>query len=338
MSKRDYYDVLGVSKNASVNEIKKSYRKLAKEYHPDKGGDEHKFKEVSEAYETLSDDGKRANYDRFGHSGPKQQQRGNPFADFGGFRNPFADFGDSQIIVGDNIIMTLKLTMEEIFTGVKKTYKYTRKGTCDTCHGHGGEDMTDCSVCGGSGKMVNVINTPVGFMQQIITCNHCNGVGKTYTKECKVCIGKGVLNKTETIEIEVPPGVLEGMVFVMEGKGHGIKSGVEGDLHIKIHELTHNIFTRSGSDLKLNLKLSYPQLILGDKVEIDTIEGGKIRVSIPEYSEVGSNLRIPFKGTKIYGKEGRGDILITLGIDIPKNLDDNTKSIIIDLKEKLTTV
>ena len=335
MSKRDYYDVLGIKKGASSDEIKKAYRKLAKEYHPDKGGDEQKFKEVSEAYEILSDSDKKANYDQFGHSG--QQRGGNPF---GGFRNPFgggfAGFSDGpQTRVGSDMSLVLKLTLEETFTGVKKTYKYTRKVTCNTCSGHGGEDVHNCNVCGGSGKTLNVIKTPMGIIQQIVTCQACEGLGKTYTTACKTCNGNGVVDTIETIEVDVPAGVMDGMTFIMQGKGHGIKGGVEGDLQIKIHEAAHKMFNRSGADLKMILKLSYPQLVLGDKVEIDTIEGTKIRVTIPEHSDVGSNLRIPFKGTKQYGRDTRGDILITLGIEIPKKLDDDTKAIIIDLKEKL---
>ena len=337
MSKRDYYEVLGLKKGATADEIKKAYRKLAKEHHPDKGGSEDKFKEISEAYDTLSDSDKKNNYDRFGHS--KGGQQGDPF---GGFRNPFRGgftggfAGGPQTRVGSNMSLLIKLTLEEIFTGTKKTYKYSRKVKCGTCKGHGGEDVIDCGVCGGSGHVVNVYNTPMGQIQQVTQCQACDGLGTSYTKKCNTCNGHGLVDSTEEIEVDVPAGVMEGMTFVMEGKGHGVKGGNEGDLHIKVHEIPHKTFTRSGSDLKMNLKLSYPQLILGDKIEIDTIDGSKIRISIPEYSEVGNNLRIPFKGIKTYGKDGRGDVLITLGIDIPKKLDDDTKSLIIDLKEKLT--
>lgn len=333
MSKRDYYDILGVSKTANANDIKKAYRKLAKEHHPDKGGDEQKFKEISEAYEVLSDNDKKANYDRFGHNGPNQRG-GDPFA---GFRNPFGGgFNmEPEVRVGPNMSLILKLILEETFNGVNKTYKYTRKTKCKPCNGQGGDDVVNCSVCGGSGRTINVIKTPMGIIQQMVICQACDGDGKTFTKACKTCNGHGVVSSEETIEVNVPAGVMDGMAFVMEGKGHGVKNGIEGDLHIKIHELQHKLYTRSGADLKMNLKLSYPQLVLGDKIEIDTIEGTKIRVSIPEYSEVGSNLRIPFKGTKLYGKEGRGDVLITLGVDIPKKLDDETKAVIVELKEKL---
>jgi len=333
MSKRDYYEILGLKKDATSNEIKKAYRKLAKEHHPDKGGSEDKFKEISEAYDTLSDSDKKTNYDRFGHS--KGGRQGNPF---GGFRNPFSSgFNrEKQPRFGNNMSLLVKLTLEEIFTGTKKTYKYTRKVKCGTCKGHGGEDVVDCGVCGGSGHVVHVFNTPMGQIQQVTQCDACDGLGTTYTRQCKTCNGHGLVDVTENIEVDIPSGVIEGMTFVMEGKGHGIKGGSEGDLHIKVHEIQHKTYTRSGSDLKMILKLSYPQLILGDKVDIETIDGSKIRISIPEHSDVGNNLRIPYKGIKTYGKDGRGDIMITLGVDIPKNIDDDTKSLIIDLKEKLT--
>ena len=331
MSKRDYYEVLGLKKGATADEIKKAYRKLAKEHHPDKGGSEDKFKEVSEAYDTLSDSEKKSNYDRFGSS--KGGPQANPFG-----RNPFSGGFHARPTpapVGADMSLLVKLTLEEIFTGTKKTYKYTRKAKCNSCNGHGGEDVIDCGVCNGSGHVVTVYNTPVGHIQQVTTCTACGGSGNSYTKECKPCSGYGLIDNEETVEVDIPSGVLEGMTFIMSGKGHGIKHGVEGDLHIKIHEIPHKTYTRSGSDLKLNLKLSYPQLVLGDKVDIETIEGTKIRVTIPEYSDVGSNLRIPFKGIKTYGKDGRGDILITLNVEIPKILDGETKEIIIDLKEKL---
>jgi molecular chaperone DnaJ len=338
MSKRDYYEVLGLSKTATADEIKKAYRKLAKEFHPDKNaGDkeaEEKFKEISEAYEHLSDENKKAKYDRFGHSGGNDTgfnpfRTRNPFSGFNPFGN---DFTQTQR-VGANMSLLLKLSLEEIFNGVKKTYKYTRNVSCHTCEGHGGTDVHECSTCNGSGSVTQVYNTPIGYVQQQSTCTICDGVGKTYKTKCNTCNGSGLEKKEETIEVEVPAGVQEGMTFVMSGKGHGVKSGIEGDLHIKVMELPHSVFTRNGADLKMNLKLSYPQLVLGDKVEIETIENSKIRISVPEGSDVGSNLRIPNKGTKIYGKEGRGDLIINLGVDIPKKPSDKLKSAIIDLKE-----
>lgn len=336
MSKRDYYEVLGLKKGAQPDEIKKAYRKLAKEFHPDKNqGDkeaENKFKEISEAYEHLSDADKKAKYDRFGHNsgGVNMDDIFSQFGDiFGGRRQQ----QQQRVRVGGNMSLLLKLTQEEIFTGVKKTYKYTRNVSCNDCGGHGGIDVTDCADCNGTGMRTQVFQTPMGYVQQQTGCSSCDATGKKYKTACTSCGGKGLKNVEETIEVEVPAGVQEGMAFVMERKGHGVKSGIEGDLHIKIMELPHKIFTRNGADLKMTLKLNYHQLVLGDKVEIDTIEGGKIRMSIPEGSDVGSNLRVPFKGTKLYGKESRGDIIVTLGIDIPKNPNDKLKEAVIGLKE-----
>ena len=341
-NKKDFYKILGLSdyeKNLSNTEfkkvLKKKYRDLCKEFHPDKNqGDkeaEEKFKEISEAYEHLSDDNKKATYDRFGYSGGNQNRRSyNPFSGF----NPFSNFEQQQRVrVGENMSLILKLTQEEIFTGTKKTYKYTRNVSCTDCSGHGGSDVHDCTDCGGTGMVTQVFNTAIGYMQQQTTCTMCSGTGQKYTTECKTCSGKGLNKVEETIDVEVPAGVQEGMAFVMEGKGHGIKSGIEGDLHIKIMELPHKLYTRNGVDLKMTLKLNYHQLVLGDKVEIETIDGGKIRMSVPEGSDVGSNLRIPFKGTKLYGKESRGDVIVTLGIDIPKNPKDKLKEAVIGLKE-----
>lgn len=336
MKKRDYYEVLGLKKGASSDEIKKSYRKLAKELHPDVNPDnkdaEEQFKEVSEAYEVLSDAEKKQKYDQFGHEGGRSSRR-NPFGFtaediFGGFQHPVERFGE-------NMNLLVKLTLEEIYTGIVKKYKYTRNDTCKTCHGHGGMDIDDCGTCGGSGTVNRVLNTPIGMMRQTMPCPTCNSTGKTYTQECDSCHGLGTTPIEENIEVNVPSGVQEGMTFIMAGKGQGIKGGKCGDLLINIMEAPHKTYVRSLNDLKMTVKLSYPQLILGDKIEIDTIDGGKIRASIPEYSDVGISLRIPNKGLKALNKDMRGDIVITLSVDIPKKVDDDTKSLLIDLKEKL---
>ena len=196
-------------------------------------------------------------------------------------------------------------------------------------------DIDDCGTCGGSGTVNRVLNTPIGMMRQTMPCPTCNSTGKTYTQECDSCHGLGTTPIEENIEVNVPSGVQEGMTFIMAGKGQGIKGGKCGDLLINIMEAPHKTYVRSLNDLKMTVKLSYPQLILGDKIEIDTIDGGKIRASIPEYSDVGISLRIPNKGLKALNKDMRGDIVITLSVDIPKKVDDDTKSLLIDLKEKL---
>ena len=340
MDKRDYYEVLGLTKGADANEIKKAYRKLAKELHPDKGGDENKFKEVSEAYEVLSDADKKAKYDQYGHDGERAGGFGgfNPFGGgfnpFGGGFNPFGNHMEKQQRVGENMNLNVKLTLEEIHTGITKKYKYNRTDSCGDCGGHGGHDIIDCPVCHGSGQINRIINTPMGQMHQIITCTTCSGSGTKFTKECNTCSGSGIKSIEEIIEITIPAGVQEGMTFVMGGKGHAIKSGRNGDLLINFQEITHKVFTRNVFDLKMTLKLKYHQLVLGDKVDLEMIDGTHIRVNIPEYSDVGSNLRLQGKGLQAFKKDFRGDVIISLGLDVPKVINDDTRKILLELKEK----
>ncbi len=329
MDKRDYYEVLGLTKGANANEIKKAYRKLAKTLHPDMGGDENKFKEVSEAYEILSDADKKAKYDQYGHEG-ERHTRFNPFNS--GF-NPFGNVYEQPERVGENMSITIKLTLEEIHTGITKKYKYNRTDSCGDCDGHGGHNITDCPVCNGSGQVNRVINTPIGQMYQVIPCTTCAGSGTKFTTECKTCSGTGVKTIEEMVEITIPAGVQEGMTFVMSGKGHAIKSGKNGDLLVNFLEITHKVFTRNVFDLKMPLKLKYHQLVLGDKVDLEMIDGSHIRVTIPEYSDVGSNLRLQGKGLQAFRKDFRGDVIINLGLDVPKLIDDETRKILLELKE-----
>jgi len=328
MGKKDYYEVLGIKKDATASEIKKAYRNLAKEFHPDKNPDnkaaEDLFKEIQEAYETLSDDKKRSNYDQFGHTNGRQQEHYDPF---GGFRP------ERPTKVGETMSLVIKLTLEEIYTGTQKKYKYNRTDKCDDCHGHGGTNARNCGICNGSGYVMRGFRTPMGTISQMFPCQVCSGEGLVYETACNTCNSTGLKNIEETIEINIPHGVMDGMRFVMTGKGHGIKGGETGDLHIQVSEIPHKVFTRSSSgDLKMNLKLTYTQLVLGDKIEIETIDGGKIRVPIPEFSDVGNNLRIPTKGLKVFGKDSRGDLTITLGIDIPKELNESQREILSTLK------
>jgi|ERR1035437_1271077 molecular chaperone DnaJ len=321
MSKRDYYEVLGVSKGASSDEIKKSYKNLVKKYHPDKGGDVELFKEVAEAYEVLSNDEKRGYYNNFGHA-----RRGNQQAEYGFRYTP-------PVRVGETMVLTIKLTLEEIYTGIKKIYKYKRNVSCSDCHGHGGSDSQNCGICGGSGVIMRVIRTPIGDFPQGLRCQSCEGIGLTYKTPCNTCNSTGLSSVEETVEVNVPTGVQEGMTFIMPGKGHAIKGGGNGDLHINVMELPHKVYVRNGSDLKMILKLTYSQLVLGDKIEIDTIEGNKIRVNIPEHSDVGINLKVQGKGLKTYNKESRGDIVITLGISIPKQISESAREMLTKLKD-----
>jgi molecular chaperone DnaJ len=324
----DYYDILGLSENdknldgEEFNKVlKKKYRELSKKYHPDKNeGDkeaEEKFKKISEAYNVLSSPEKRNNYDK-----------NSSF-------NPFSNFNDlnQQIVFGPNITLSVKLSLEEIYTGVSKKYKYKRSINCEKCDGHGGKEKIACKKCYGMGKTINSHHTHMGHIQYITTCDECIGSGISYSDDCDSCDGTGLKNVEENIEFNVPHGVFSDMGFVMKGKSNSVKHGQSGDLIIKIIELPHKSFIRNGDDLKMTLKAKYSQLVLGDKIEIDTIDGNKIRVSIPEFSQVGSNLKVKNKGMKVFQQNTYGDLIISLDIEIPKQIDGETKNLIEELKK-----
>lgn len=323
MSKRDYYEVLGVDRDASADDIKKAYRQKAKENHPDKNPDdkvaEEEFKAIAEAYEVLSDVNKKAKYDQFGHAGARQ-----------GFRHEYSP--RKVVRKGPHMSVLVKLTLEEIFTGVKKTFKYKREEACTDCSGHGGTKLNHCTNCGGSGSVVEIFHSPMGYFRAMETCQACNGVGETYENICTTCSGKGTNVSEQTVEVEVPTGVQDGVTFVMNGKGSSIRNGEAGDLHIRIMELPHKEFVRNGDDLRANMKLTYSQLVLGDKVELKTIDG-KIRITIPEYSKVGASLRVPKKGMKSFNSENRGELIISLDIEIPTQISDEERDLIQKLKE-----
>lgn len=318
------YKVLEIDKNASQDDIKKAYRKLSKQHHPDKGGDEEKFKQISSAYDILSNPEKKSNYDRFGDINNK---RNNPFNGFS------AHHYHRTVRKGSDLNLMVKLTLEEIFNGVKKTYKYNRDASCGECNGYGGTDIITCSTCNGNGVIIQIVETPFGHMQAGMTCNVCNGSGEQTKTSCNKCNGNGTTKIEDTVEVEIPSGVKEGMTFAMVGKGNAIKGGEAGNLYIKISEQLHNKFIRNGDDLRYNLKLTYPQLVLGDKVDVDTIDGGKIRVTIPEYSKVNANLKVQNKGLKKFQNENnRGDLVIILEIDIPTTLSDEERELIEKMK------
>ena len=332
MKKRDYYEILGVNKKSSYDEIKKAYRKLALEYHPDKNPNnpeaEEKFKEVAEAYEVLSDPDKKRNYDTYGHSTN------------GNYVNYERDFGfrhRNTVKFGDNIVFNMRLSLEDIFNGVNKQYKYTRKSSCDDCGGKGGHDEKTCPKCNGNGAVGQTIETPFGFIKQVFQCDLCDGMGFTYNTECSTCRGNGVVDKEEVVSIELPLGVRSGMIYSIGEMGHAIRGGRSGDLHVNISEIPHKIFIREGNNLRKKLKLSYPQFVLGDKVDVETIDGSNIRVTIPEYSDVGSNLKVKNKGLPQYNTDDRGDLILELEIDMPKSVDGETKKIIEKLNKKLKT-
>jgi len=337
MSKRDYYEVLGVEKTATPDDIKKVYRKLAMSNHPDKGGDEEKFKEIVEAYEHLSDTDKRAKYDRYGHAG-LNQPTGDSMADF--FRKHGFNPNGARQRIGPNMALTVKLTLEEIYTGCVKKFKYNRKVECTTCSNKGGTGIKSCSSCQGTGMVMEIINTPFGQMRNAVECHECDGIGSTFETACTTCSGEGTVNKEETIDINVPSGVIDNMMFGMQGKGHSIKNGTTGNLIITIMELRHDKYVRSGNDLRAKIQVEYDQLILGDKIEVSTIEGGKIRVQIAPFTKINETLRISGKGMKQLNIDTRGDMFLEIDLVINKNMREEEIEAIRELKklkEKLAT-
>lgn len=337
MQKRDYYEVLGVKKDASSDEIKKAYRKVAMQYHPDRNPDdksaEEKFKEAAEAYEVLSDSDKKSQYDKFGHIGPRAQAEsyGDPLKDFFA-RSGFSGFGQPMQKRGADMQLLIKLTLEEILNGVSKKYKYKRYDNCETCHGKGGTGVKVCPQCQGHGTILERINTNQGAMAMASTCFVCEGSGEIIETSCETCKGEGIKLIDDDVEVNIPAGVMDNMRMALNGKGNSIKGGLAGNLIISIMELPHELYVRSGNDLKHTVKLTYPQLILGDKIEIATIDGTKIRIAIPEYTKVGEILRIQFKGLRQLNSTNRGDLLLVVDLALPTKVSGREREIIEELK------
>ncbi|MCA1741489.1 MAG: molecular chaperone DnaJ, partial [Bacteroidales bacterium] len=344
MSKRDYYEILGVSKGASKDEIKKAYRKQALKYHPDKNtGDtdaEEKFKEAAEAYEVLSNDDKKARYDQFGHAGMGNNMGGG----FGGgmtMEDIFSSFGDifgdafggafgsrrgggrtRNVNRGTNLRLKVKLTLEEFARGAEKKIRVTKYVTCNTCHGSGAasdSDVTTCTACKGTGHTTRVMNTILGQMQTTAACNVCGGEGKVITKKCHKCYGEGITQAEEVIPLSIPAGLAPGMQLSVTGKGNAARrGGINGDLIVVIDEEPHDELLREGNDLIYNLFISIPDAILGANVEVPTIDG-KVRIKIDAGTQGGKILRLRGKGLPDVNGYGKGDLLVNVNVWIPKN-------------------
>lgn len=346
MGKRDYYEVLGVSRGATKEEIKKAYRKQALKYHPDKNpGDkkaEELFKEAAEAYEVLSNDEKRARYDQFGHEGVKGMGNGfggagmtmeDIFASFGDIFGDafgsFTGFGSSRrsssrrVNKGTNLRVKVKLTLQEIANGVEKKIKVKKYDSCPTCGGTGAADpssISTCQMCRGSGHVTRVTNTILGQMQTTTVCPTCGGEGKTITRKCSTCYGEGIVQKDEIIKIDIPAGVGKGMQMTISGKGNAARrGGVNGDLLVVIDEEEHPELIREGHDLIYNLFISVPDAILGTHVEIPTVDNN-VKIRIEPGTQPGKILRLRGKGLPDVNGYGRGDLLVNVNVWIPKNL------------------
>jgi len=344
MGKRDYYEVLGVSKNATKEEIKKAYRQKALQYHPDKNpGDkeaENKFKEAAEAYELLRDDNKRARYDKYGHAGLGGQNGfggagmtmedifasfGDIFGDAFGGLGGFGGFGGGRtrqrVNKGSNLRVKVKLNLQEIAKGAEKKIKVNKYVSCSQCGGSGAADSNSystCSTCRGSGQVTRVTNTLLGQMQSTSTCPTCGGEGKIITKKCNACYGEGIVKAQEIIKINIPAGVGKGMQMTINGKGNAARrGGVPGDLIVVIDEENHPQLIREGKDLIYNLFISVPEAILGTNVEIPTVES-KVKIKIDQGTQPGKILRLRGKGLPEINGYGKGDLLVNINVWIPK--------------------
>ncbi len=364
MAKRDYYDILGVSKSASDEEIKKAYRKVALQYHPDRNpGDkeaEDKFKEAAEAYEVLKDPEKRRRYDQFGHDGMRGggfggggagggmsmddifSQFGDIFGDFGPFEGFFGGGRSRQQgrsargQRGSNLRIKVKLTLEEIANGTQKTIKVKKYVTCDSCNGNGAKDSSsfqNCNTCGGRGVVTRVSNTILGQMQTTQTCPTCNGEGSTITSKCSKCAGEGRMYDEEKITIDIPAGVTEGVQLSMSGKGNqGMRGGPPGDLLITIEEVEHEELKREGQNVVYDLHISFIDATLGTQCDVPTIDG-KARIKVPPGTQAGKVFRLKGKGLPQVNTYGKGDQLIYVNVWTPKQLTAEEKALLEKLRE-----
>jgi len=361
MEKRDYYEVLGVSKNATKEEIKKAYRKQALKYHPDKNPGnkkaEESFKEAAEAYEILSNDEKRAKYDRFGHAGLGGAGNGfggggmtmedifSSFGDiFGDAFGGFGGFGSSRrsgrrVNKGSNLRVKVKLTLQEIAAGAEKKIKVTKYDTCAQCGGTGAADsssVASCPTCHGSGHVTRLTNTLLGQMQTTSVCPSCSGEGKTITKKCTACYGEGIVQKDDIIKINIPAGVAKGMQMTVSGKGNAARRGGSyGDLLVVIDETEHPDLIREGNDLIYNLFISVPDAILGTHVEVSTIDNN-VKIKIESGTQPGKILRLRGKGLPEVNGYGRGDLLVNVNVWIPKSLSREEMRIVEKFKDSQT--
>ena len=363
MAKRDYYEVLEVSKSASIDEIKKAYRKLAIKYHPDRNpGDaeaEAKFKEAAEAYDVLHDPQKRQQYDQFGFDAPGGGfGGGNPFGGAGGFSmdDIFSMFGDvfgghgggfggfggggqqAPKYRGSDLRLKVRLSLQEVATGVTKKFKVRKDVTCEHCHGtgaEGGSGTETCPNCHGSGVEIRTQQSMFGMIQTQTACHVCGGEGTIIKNKCTHCQGEGVVKGEEVVEINIPAGVAEGMVVNVPGKGNaGKHNGVTGNIQVYIEEEPNETFVRDGQNVIYNLLLDFPTAVLGGQVEIPTIDGSNVKIKIEPGTQPGKTLRLRGKGLPAvqgYGT-GIGDLVVHISIYVPKELTKSEKKAIEELR------
>ncbi len=356
---KDYYSVLGVDKKASADDIKKAFRKLAHKYHPDKGGtDEAKFKEITEAYSVLSDEKKRREYDTYGQSfaggrGPStgSGQTGSPFGGFdfsgGGFGQDGAEFdfsdifgdifsgrgGRAQTPRGRDISIDLEIPFKDAVFGTTRTVLLAKVSACTICHGSGakaGTELEKCTTCNGSGRVHEARNSILGQFTSVRTCTVCNGSGKVPKEKCLECKGQGVKRKQEEIKIQIPAGIDNGEMIRMTGQGEAIKTGVAGDLYVKVHVKPHATFRRDGSNLIMSLPMKLTDALLGTTVSVETLEGKMLEVKIPPMKRAEELLRVAGKGIPLDG--ARGDLIIRLEVALPHKLSGKARTVVENLK------
>ena len=363
--KRDYYEVLGVSKTATEDELKKAFRKLAKQYHPDanpnnKEEAEKKFKEINEAYETLSDPQKRKMYDQFGPDGPQGFGGGGTggyystgfegFSDFGDIGDIFSSFfgggfggrsrkNNNGPVQGADVKSTIDITFEESFLGVEKEIVVTRNETCTTCGGNGAKPGTvidKCTVCNGTGQVRQIQNTILGQMQTTRTCGTCGGTGKVIKQPCDVCKGRGKIRKQAKIKIKIPAGIDDGQTIVLRGEGEaGSRGGAKGDLYILIRVKKHSIFTRNGNDVYCTVPITFTQATLGANLEIPMVDGSKETFQIPEGTQTATKFTIRGKGFKNVNSTNQGNFVFQVQVQVPKHLTKEQRDILNELAKTM---
>lgn len=360
--KRDYYEVLGVNKNATDDELKKAYRKLAKKYHPDANPDnkkeaEAKFKEVNEAYENLSDPQKRRMYDQFGHAGPQgfggnsgfysqgfegfDVDLGDIFSSFfgGGFGGRSSRARNSGPTKGASLRYDIEITFEEAFLGVEKEISFNREETCSTCKGSGakpGTTVNTCSMCNGTGQVTQMQTTILGQMQTTRTCPNCHGEGKIVTEHCETCRGKGKVRKATKIKVKIPQGIDDGQTVILRGEGAaGTKGGEKGDLFITVHLKKHKIYTRKQSNVYCEIPVTITQATLGANIDVPMVDGSIEKCKIPEATQTGTKFRIKGKGFKNPNSSYAGDFIFTVIVQTPKKLSKEQRTLLEQLAKTM---
>ncbi len=358
MAKRDYYDVLGIGKSASDDEIKKAFRKKAIEHHPDKqGGDEAKFKEINEAYEVLKDERKRQRYDQFGHAGvgssaASEGPAGNPYAGFGGQSGNF-DFGDlglgdifssffgggqpgqQQSARGRDVETSIDLSFEQGIFGVEHDLRVTLEDTCEHCKGttaEPGHELKTCDTCKGSGQTMRVTRTVFGDIQQATICHTCKGTGKVPEKVCTVCHGKGTKQKSQNIKIKIPAGIDDGATIRLREQGEAVANGPKGDLYVHIRVKPHKRFTREGDLILSEERVGMVDAALGTEIDVETVDG-KVRMKVPAGSQSGTDFKLSGHGVPHMRGSGRGAHIVTLIVETPTKLNKKQQELLQELRE-----